>query len=64
MANTKQAEKRYRQNEKRRLRNRNVIGAMRTAMKKARAAIESKAPNAAELIKTAITQIDRAVQRG
>jgi small subunit ribosomal protein S20 len=64
MANTKQAEKRYRQNEKRRLRNRVVLGAMRSAMKKARVALDSKSGSAAELVKTAISQIDRAVQKG
>jgi small subunit ribosomal protein S20 len=64
MANTKQATKRYRQNEKRRLRNRVVLGSMRAAVKKARAAIASKAPTTPDLVQTAISQIDKAVSKG
>ena len=64
MANNKSAIKRIRQNEKRRLRNRLTIGSMRTAIKKARAAVDGKADNASELVKAAGAAIDRAVSKG
>ena len=64
MPNHKQAEKRDRQREKARLRNRTTVGQMRTAMKKARAAIEAKAPETEALIKSAVSFIDRAVTKG
>jgi small subunit ribosomal protein S20 len=62
--NHKSAEKRDRQREKRRLANRIVIGRMRTAMKKARKALEDKAPEAQGLVKQAVSVIDRAVAKG
>lgn len=64
MANNKSAIKRIRQNEKARLRNRLVMVSMRTAIKKARAAVDTSAENAAELIKVASSSIDRAVTKG
>ncbi len=64
MANNKSANKRIRQTEKRRLRNRLVIGAMRTAVKRARVAIDEKAENAADLIRSASRKIDKAVSKG
>ena len=64
MANNKSAIKRIRQNEKARLRNRLVMVSMRTAIKKARAAVDTSADNAAELIKVASSSIDRAVSKG
>ena len=64
MANNKSANKRIRQTEKRRLRNRLVIGSMRTAVKRARVAIDEKAANAAELIRAASSKIDKAVSKG
>ncbi len=64
MANNKSAIKRIRQNEKARLRNRLVMASMRTAVKKARAAIDTSAENAAELLKAATSRIDRAVSKG
>lgn len=64
MANNKSANKRIRQTEKRRLRNRLVIGAMRTAVKRARVAIDEKAANTAELIQSASSKIDKAVSKG
>ena len=64
MANNKSAIKRIRQNDKARLRNRLVMVSMRTAIKKARAAIDSSGENAAELVKAASSSIDRAVSKG
>jgi small subunit ribosomal protein S20 len=64
VANHKSAEKRDRQRVKRRLRNRTALGKMRTAMKRAREAIESKAPEAGALVKSAVSLVDRAVTKG
>lgn len=64
MANHKSAEKRDRQRVKRRLRNRNALGKMRTAVKRARDAIEAKAPEAGALVKSAVSLIDGAVTKG
>ena len=64
MANNKSAIKRIRQNDKARLRNRLVMTSMRTAIKKARAAIDTSADNASELVKAATSRIDRAVTKG
>ena len=64
MANNKQAEKRNRQRDKRRLQNRWVVGRMRTAIKKARTAATSGAPEASELVRQATSAIDRAVGKG
>jgi small subunit ribosomal protein S20 len=64
VANIKSAEKRIRQAEKRRLRNRVIIGSMRTAIKKARTAIDSKSGDAQELIRVAVSAVDRAVSKG
>jgi small subunit ribosomal protein S20 len=62
--NHKSAEKRTRQNEKNRLRNRLIIGRMRSALKKARTAIEQKVPEAEKLLKEAVVVIDKAVTKG
>ncbi|HKE17744.1 MAG TPA: 30S ribosomal protein S20 [Kofleriaceae bacterium] len=64
MANHKQAEKRTRQRAKRQLRNRLSLGAMRTALKKARAALDAKSGEATSLVKQAVQHIDRAVTKG
>jgi small subunit ribosomal protein S20 len=64
VANHKSAEKRTRQRAKRQLRNRLSLGAMRTALKKARAALDTKSGESASLIKLAIQQIDKAVTKG
>ena len=63
MANHKSAEKRVRQTEKRTLRNRQVIGSMRSAVRKARAAVGEKAPEAKALVTKAVSLIDRAVTK-
>lgn len=64
MASHKSAEKRNRQTPKRTLRNRMALGSMRTALKKARAALDTKSAEAGALIKQAIQQIDKAVTKG
>ena len=64
MPNHKSAEKRTRQNEKNRLRNRLIVGRMRSALKKARTAIEQKVPEADKLLKEAVVVIDKAVNKG
>ena len=64
MASHKSAEKRNRQTPKRTLRNRVNLGAMRTALKKARTALDAKSADAQALVKQAIQQIDKAVTKG
>lgn len=64
MPNHKSAEKRDRQREKRRIRNRLTLGAMRSAIKNARTAIDSATPEAPALVKQAVGLIDRAVSKG
>jgi small subunit ribosomal protein S20 len=64
MANSKQAEKRNRQRLKRRLRNRLVMGSTRTAVARARTAVDQGGEEAGALIKTAVSRIDRAVSKG
>jgi small subunit ribosomal protein S20 len=62
--NHKSAEKRVHQREKRRLRNRLVMGRMRSALKRARTAIEQKSPEAQKLLQEAVVVIDKAVSKG
>lgn len=65
MANHKSALKRMRQNDKRRLRNRVHRGAMRTEVKKFRAAIDAGDKDAATThLASAISQIDTTQSRG
>jgi small subunit ribosomal protein S20 len=65
MPNHKSAEKRVRQNEKRREINRGNRGRLRTGVKKLRAALESGDAGAAqELLPTTVSLIDKAVQKG
>lgn len=64
MANHKSAEKRNRQRPKRQLRNRQALGAMRSALKKARLAVEGKSTEAGALVKQAVSAIDKAVTKG
>jgi small subunit ribosomal protein S20 len=65
MPNHKSAEKRVRQNEKRRDINRGNRGRLRTGIKKLRAAIESGEAGAAqELLPQTVSLIDKAVQKG
>lgn len=65
MPNHKSAEKRVRQNEKRRDINRGNRGRLRTGIKKLRAALASGEPNTAqELLPATVSLIDKAVQKG
>ena len=64
MANIKSQIKRNRQNEKRRLNNRNVRGAARTAVNQARAAFEEGAPETKEAVLKAISALDKAAEHG
>jgi small subunit ribosomal protein S20 len=65
MPNHKSAEKRVRQNEKRRDINRGNRGRLRTGIKKLRAALESgDAGSAQGLLPQTVSLIDKAVQKG
>jgi small subunit ribosomal protein S20 len=64
MANTKSAEKRNRQRLVREANNRVMRGGARTAIKKARVAIATGDPSAAELVRLAERALDRAATKG
>ncbi|HKS29260.1 MAG TPA: 30S ribosomal protein S20 [Pyrinomonadaceae bacterium] len=65
MPNHKSAEKRVRQNEKRRAINRSNRSTLRTSIKKLRAALSgSDKSGLAELLPQTISKIDKAVQKG
>jgi small subunit ribosomal protein S20 len=65
MPNHKSAEKRMRQNEKRRLINRGNRGKLRTGIKKLRAALEGGDAGATKaLLPQTVSLIDKAVQKG
>ena len=65
MANTRSAEKRNRQSEKRRTRNVKVRTGLKSAVKKAREAIGEVDPNAArEAVATALRTLDKAASKG
>jgi small subunit ribosomal protein S20 len=64
VANNPSAEKKNRQRLRRHDRNRTVMGSMRTAVKKARAADDAKQPGAAALLKAAVKLIDKAASKG
>src|SRR5512143_2423022 len=64
LANIKSQIKRNRQNESRRLRNRNMRGAARTAVSQARAAVEANEPETKEAILKAISALDKAAEKG
>ena len=64
MANIKSQIKRNRQNENRRLRNRNVRGSARTAVNQARAALEENTPGTKEAVLKAISALDQAAEQG
>jgi len=64
LANIQSQIKRNRQNEKRRLRNRNVRGAARTADNAARKSITAGAPETKDAIMTAISALDKAAEKG
>ena len=64
MANIKSQIKRNKQNEKRRINNRNVRGAARTAVNQARASLAKKAPDTKEAVLKAISAVDKAAEKG
>jgi small subunit ribosomal protein S20 len=64
VANIKSAEKQNRKMIKHRTRNRAAMASLRTAVKTARSAVDSKAAEAANLVKEAVSIIDSAVTKG
>jgi len=65
LANTKSAKKRIRQNEKRRIRNREVVSRTRTYVKLAGEAIDNGDYSVSEqAVHKAISEIDRSAQKG
>lgn len=64
MANIASAEKQNRKMIKHRARNRAAMASLRTAVKKARAAVDDKSNDAAALVKEAVSIIDSAVTKG
>lgn len=64
MANIQSQIKRNKQNEKRRLNNRNVRGAARTAVNQARASLAKNAPETKEEVLKAISALDKAAEKG
>ena len=64
MANIKSAQKQNRKMIKNRARNRAAMASLRTAVKSARTAVDSKAANAKDLVKKAVSVIDSAVTKG
>ncbi len=64
MANIKSQIKRNRQNEKSRLRNRNLRGAARTAVTIARDAFTENDPETKEAVLKAISKLDKAAEKG
>jgi small subunit ribosomal protein S20 len=64
LANIQSQIKRNKQNEKRRLRNRVVRGSARSAVIKARAALEANAPETKEAVLKAISELDKAAEQG
>lgn len=66
MANIKSQIKRNKQNDKRRLRNRGVRGSARTAISRARAALQSNAPEpeTKEAVLAAVSALDKAAEKG
>ena len=64
MANIASAEKQNRKMIKHRTRNRAAIASLRTAVKKARAAVDDRAAEASALVREAVSVIDSAVNKG
>jgi len=65
LANIKSQIKRNKQNEKRRLRNRNVRGITRSVVKNARTVIESgEVENSQTAVLSALSALDKAAQKG
>ena len=64
MANIASAEKQNRKMIKHRARNRAAMASLRTAVKKARTAVDDRANDASALVKEAVSIIDSAVTKG
>jgi small subunit ribosomal protein S20 len=64
LANIQSQIKRNRQNEKHRLRNRNVRGAARTADNAARKVLSSETPETKQAVMQAISALDKAAEKG
>jgi len=64
LANIKSQIKRNKQNEKRRIKNRNVRGASRTAVNQARTAFKAGSPETKEAVLKAISTLDKAAEKG
>ena len=64
MANIASAEKQNRKMIKHRARNHAAIASLRTAVKKARAAVDDRAAEASALVREAVSVIDSAVNKG
>jgi len=64
VANIASAQKQNRKMIKNRARNRAAMGTLRTAVKKARAAVDAKSADSAKLIKAAVSIVDSAVSKG
>lgn len=64
MANIQSQIKRNRQNEKRRLRNRNARGSARAAVSTARTAAAKSAPETKDAVLSAISELDKAAGKG
>lgn len=64
MANIQSQIKRNKQNEKRRINNRNVRGSARTAVNQARASLAKSAPETKEDVLKAISALDKAAEKG
>jgi small subunit ribosomal protein S20 len=64
VANIASAQKQNRKMIKHRARNRAAMAALRTAVKKARTAVDDKAQEAQNLMKNAVSIIDSAVTKG
>jgi small subunit ribosomal protein S20 len=64
VANIASAEKQNRKMIKHRARNRAAMASLRTAVKKARAAVDDKSNDASALVREAVSVIDSAVTKG
>lgn len=64
MPNIKSAKKRVLVNATKQARNKSANSALKTAIKKANAAIESNADNKEEMVKLAVKKIDQATAKG
>ncbi len=64
MADHKSAVKRHRQSQQRALRNSHFTSTVKTAMKKALAAVEEKSAQAEEILNKAISTVDKVAAKG